>query len=77
MGNRPLGSDGFRGAVLLQAGEYEVAGTIRLNHAGVVLRGVGDGANLGNNTVLRAVGNTPADRPVIVVGSGRRYQVGR
>lgn len=72
VGRRPLGSDGLRGAVLLEAGEYEVAGTILLNHSGVVLRGVGDGVDPANHTVLRAVGNRPADRHVIVAGSGLR-----
>src|SRR6266851_3700206 len=32
-------TDGFRGAVLLQPGEYEVAGTVHINTSGVVLRG--------------------------------------
>jgi hypothetical protein len=37
----PARPDGFRGAVLLQPGEYEVAGTVHINTSGVVLRGSG------------------------------------
>ncbi|HXV17467.1 MAG TPA: hypothetical protein VD758_11850, partial [Gemmatimonadaceae bacterium] len=38
-GNTPRG---FRGAVLLTAGTYEVAGRLRIGARGVVLRGQGD-----------------------------------
>lgn len=41
----PLGKDGLRGAVLLEKGIYEVAGTLRLSASGVVLRGRGMGEN--------------------------------
>ena len=37
----PPDKDGFRGAVLLRAGAYEVAGTLRIGADGVVLRGSG------------------------------------
>ncbi|QXU44073.1 pectate lyase [Pedobacter sp. D749] len=37
----PLGKDGLRGAILLEKGTYEVAGTLRLSASGVVLRGSG------------------------------------
>jgi hypothetical protein len=40
-GQRPLGADGFRGAVLLRPGTYRVSGQLRLNESGVVLRGKG------------------------------------
>ena len=39
----PVGKDGFRGAVLLQRGKYEVAGRLLLRASGVVLRGSGMG----------------------------------
>ncbi len=39
----PLDRDGFRGAVLLAAGTYEVAGELKINASGVVLRGSGSG----------------------------------
>ncbi|WP_156253369.1 right-handed parallel beta-helix repeat-containing protein [Pseudactinotalea terrae] len=70
VGALPPGDNGFRGAILLQAGEYPVAGTVYLRHSGVVLRGVGDDADPATNTVIRAVGNTPNQRDVVVVGGG-------
>ncbi|WP_338875294.1 DUF6298 domain-containing protein [Spirosoma sp. SC4-14] len=46
----PLGSDGFRGSVLLEKGVYEVAGSLRISASGVVLRG--SGMNAGGTTLL-------------------------
>lgn len=37
----PVGKDGFRGAVLLKKGKYEVGGTLKIKASGVVLRGEG------------------------------------
>ncbi|VGO18816.1 LamG domain-containing protein [Pontiella sulfatireligans] len=37
----PLGSHGFRGAVLLKAGEYSVSNTLNIASSGVVIRGEG------------------------------------
>jgi hypothetical protein len=68
---RPLGADGFRGAVLLKAGTYEVAGSVTIAASGVVLRGEGDGPS---GTLIRATGATP--RSVIrVSGVGDRAEV--
>jgi len=39
----PIGADGFRGAVLLTTGQFEVAGQLRISASGVVLRGSGAG----------------------------------
>ncbi|WP_231625543.1 DUF6298 domain-containing protein [Pedobacter sp. R20-19] len=39
----PIGKDGLRGAVLLEKGTYEVAGTLKISASGVVLRGSGMG----------------------------------
>jgi len=39
----PKDENGFRGALLLEAGKYEIQGTINLQFDGIVLRGVGDG----------------------------------
>src|ERR1051325_8846273 len=47
----PLDANGFRGAVVLTAGEYPCSNTITINASGVILRGVGSGTN---GTVLRA-----------------------
>ncbi|RPI13732.1 MAG: hypothetical protein EHM65_05035 [Acidobacteriales bacterium] len=49
----PLGAEGFRGAVLLGPGVYEVAGTLSLAASGVVLRGSGSGDG---GTVIRMTG---------------------
>lgn len=37
----PLGKDGLRGAILLEKGVYDVAGTLTIGASGVVLRGTG------------------------------------
>jgi hypothetical protein len=70
VGAMPLDAAGLRGALLLRAGEYQIAGTLEVAARGVVLRGVGDGSDPAANTILRAVGNTPHQRTVLVVGSG-------
>jgi len=41
----PVGKDGLRGAVLLEKGTYEVAGTLKISASGVVIRGNGFGEN--------------------------------
>jgi hypothetical protein len=56
---------GFRGAVLLERGSYDIDGTIRIAASGVVLRGSGSGTN---ETVLRASG--PPHRILTVGGTG-------
>lgn len=56
----PAGTDGLRGAVLLQKGVYEVSGPLTLSHSGVVLRG--SGMNEGG-TVLFATGQ---DRDIFI-----------
>lgn len=43
----PLGPNGFRGALLLRAGDYEVSSTLTLSADGVVIRGEGSQANGG------------------------------
>lgn len=48
----PVGKDGLRGAVLLEVGDYEVLGTIKLHTSGVVLRGSGFGS--GQTRILGA-----------------------
>ena len=64
----PADARGFRGAVLLRAGRYEVAGSLRVSASGVVLRGQGRGPG---GTVLVATGT--GRRPLIrVEGTGRR-----
>jgi hypothetical protein len=72
VGARPLDGQGLRGALELAPGRYEVAGTLRVNKAGVVLRGSGDGADPTKDTIIAATGDVPHQRPVIVAGSGMR-----
>jgi len=50
----PLGADGFRGAILLTKGEYNIEGILNINASGIVLRGEG---NTEKGTKLVATGN--------------------
>jgi hypothetical protein len=61
-------ANGFRGAVLLERGSYEVAGSVRIAASGVVLRGSGSGVN---GTVLRVTG---APHRVFTVGGTGTWQ---
>ena len=61
-------NDGIRGALLLTAGIYEVWGSISVKYDGVVLRGVGEGENPANSTIIYARGNTPEQRTVVTLG---------
>ncbi len=56
-------ANGFRGAVLLKAGTYTIAGTLSISAGGVVLRGEGNDTNTG--TILLVTGLA---RNVITVG---------
>lgn len=63
---------GFRGAVELAEGEYQISGTLYIHTSGVVLRGAGSGTgSTAAVTTLKAVGSEPADRDVIIAGSGK------
>jgi len=62
----PLDANGFRGAVLLAAGDYPISNSITINASGIVLRGAGDGTN---GTILRAAGKSQYNL-VVVSGSG-------
>lgn len=64
----PLNENGFRGSLLLNEGIYEIAGTIRIPVSGIVLLGVGNQEESRGNTVLKAVGNTPEQRDVVIIG---------
>jgi hypothetical protein len=67
----PLDANGFRGAVLLTAGEYQIAGHLEIRASGVVLRGEGDSET---GTALRATGTDPRTL-VQVLGTGNRTLV--
>lgn len=57
--------NGFRGAVLLKAGVYQVSGQIKISASGIVLRGEGD---TDSGTVIIAEGTS--DRDLIKVDNG-------
>jgi hypothetical protein len=58
--SRPLDAAGFRGAVLLRAGYYRVAGPLKIQSSGVVLRGEGTGDT---GTILIGTGTGRAAGP--------------
>ncbi|MEM6700191.1 MAG: peptidoglycan-binding protein, partial [Bacteroidota bacterium] len=64
----PLDENGYRGSLLLEEGVYEIAGTIRIPSSGIVVTGVGNQTDSTNNTILRATGNVPNQRNVMIVG---------
>src|ERR1051326_3501546 len=61
-----LDTNGFRGAVLLNAGEYPCSNTIKITASGVILRGVSSGTN---GAVLRATATNQYSL-VQITGSG-------
>ena len=68
----PIGPDGFRGAVELGPGEFQIASQLRIEDSGIVLRGAGQD---GGGTVLRATGTT--QRSLIEIeGSSSAFDFG-
>jgi len=67
----PAGADGFRGAVLLEAGTYSIDTSLRIGGSGAVLRGSGAGPD---GTVLIAAG-TSRRALVTLGGTGERREV--
>jgi hypothetical protein len=67
----PIDSSGFRGAVLLKPGTYEIDGSININASGVVLRGSGSDAN---GTVINMIAN--GQTLFAIAGSGSYQTVG-
>ncbi|MBX3433244.1 MAG: hypothetical protein KF847_07975 [Pirellulales bacterium] len=71
----PLGSDGYRGAILLQAGVYDIGTQLNITASGIVLRGEGRGADgtvlHGRGTTQRALVNIVGSTSVSNVGSSR------
>jgi len=67
VGNMPANEHGLRGAVLLKAGKYTVAGRLYLRRGGVVLRGEGRGED-GTTIVATGYGDKKHKRTLIEVG---------
>lgn len=67
----PLNKEGYRGALLLERGVYPIAGTIYIPESGIVVRAEGQGASPGENTIIRAIANSPHQRDVVVVGNSQ------
>jgi hypothetical protein len=53
VGNLPPDENGFRGAVLLNPGIYQINRPLNIHSSGVVLRGSGSGSDFNQNTILR------------------------
>jgi hypothetical protein len=68
----PADANGYRGALLLQAGIYEIDGTLMIEKDGVVLRGEGQGLN---GTILKAT-KTAQHTLIIIRGSGGAGETG-
>lgn len=68
VGGLPLSPSGFRGALLLNPGQYDIAGTIKINKSGVVLYGSGNGDNPASNTIIYGTGTD--NRTLIEIGGG-------
>jgi hypothetical protein len=66
----PLNEEGFRGALLLSPGTYEIRGTLKIRDDGIVLRGSGDADDPTSNSILLGTGNSPNKRSILVAGGG-------
>jgi pectin methylesterase-like acyl-CoA thioesterase len=55
-------ANGFRGALVLKPGVYELRSTIQIKASGVVLRGSGDGSDRTQDTILVA---KVVDKPIV------------
>ena len=69
----PVGTNGFRGAVLIKAGDYEVSSTLTVSTDGVVIRGEGQQASGGTKITLTATVQTNLFE---ISGSGSPSTVG-
>lgn len=67
----PVDANGFRGAVLLEPGTYEVDGSLAIAESGVVLRGAGP--TEGGTTIVAT--GTSRRSLIIVAGSGERQEI--
>ncbi len=67
---RSVDRNGFRGAVLLKSGTYEVKGVLTIKKSGVVLRGEGQGSSGGTKIIAVGTGK----RSLIVVDGGGKSE---
>jgi hypothetical protein len=63
--------NGFRGVIQLSAGEFQIHDQLLILESGIVLRGVGDGGDPAENTLLRGTGTS--QRSLIVVGEAAGF----
>ena len=77
IGALPKNENGIRGALLLNAGEYNIYGTVYVKYDGVVLRGVGMSADSTTSTILYAKGNSPEKRDLVVLGNPTKFVIGK
>jgi len=63
VGNLPPDENGFRGAVLLNPGIYQINQPLNIHRSGVVLRGSGSGNDFNQNTILRVA---PSVRETVI-----------
>lgn len=70
-GSLPKDINGFRGAIMLNAGRYPVMGTLKVAYDGVIIRGVGEGEDESLNTIIFAPKNETVapQRDVILMGN--------
>ncbi|MDA1361788.1 hypothetical protein O1R50_19325 [Glycomyces luteolus] len=61
VGSMPMQENGFRGALLLNPGLYEVAKTVFMQRSGVVLRGSSRSADPGVGTIIRSTATAGAE----------------
>lgn len=57
--------------LLLKAGLYEIKGSIHINHAGVVVRGEGDGVDPAHSTILFSTDSTSSKRTLVYIGNSK------
>jgi len=68
MAKLPLNDAGIRGALLLDAGIYEVHGQLFIKESGITLRGMGQTTDSAASTIIKGIGNTPNLRDLIIAG---------
>eukprot|EP00834_Sanchytrium_tribonematis_P001401 NODE_34_length_36538_cov_0.612854.p9 type:complete len:416 gc:universal NODE_34_length_36538_cov_0.612854:16933-15686(-) len=70
MVNYPVGTNGFRGSILLKKGIWNIATQISINVDGVIVKGEGNGDDPSASTVIRANGDSSM-YSVFYIGSSK------